>query len=90
LRPKTFRTVIITIRAKWQELFLNVIGVIAKIRPRRVITISLENGIDSRDIRGCIGIGDIGAEVEEVGTTVTRIPVEFLPSVGRIIEGAAN
>ena len=90
LSAKTLGRIIIMIRVKWQESLLDIIGVISKIRPRGVITISFESIIDSCDVGKCVDISDIGTEVEEVGSVVTRVSVKFLPTVGRVIERASN
>lgn len=90
LGSETFRTVVIMIRTEWQECFLDVVGIISKISPRRVVTVSYESCIDSCNIGRGIDISDIRAEVEEIGSAIARIPVKFLPAVGGVIERATD
>lgn len=68
-------TVNISSGTQWQELILEVIGVVPETDPRFTMSILCKSVINSSDTCWCIDIGNIIAEVEEIVVIICWIPL---------------
>lgn len=68
----------------------DVVGVIAKIDPRLAISGFAKGVVNGCDVRRSREVGDVAAELPEVGAVDVGVPVEFLPGASGIGERSAD
>ena len=57
---------IVVVVAERDDSLLNVVGVVAEILPRSTASMLCEYGVNRGDVRWCVQVGYVRAEVEEV------------------------
>ena len=76
--------------AKWDDIFLDIVGVVSQIVPRLAVGDRAEFVVDLRNAFGRVQVGNIPTEVPKVRGTVVWIPVQLLPCIRRIVERSAD
>ena len=82
LRAEAVRAVVVAVGAQRQDDLLDVVGVVAEVRPGLAAGEVGEGVVHLGDVGGGVEVGDVGAEVPEVIGAVGGVPVQFLWRVG--------
>jgi hypothetical protein len=90
LSAKTSRAVNRDPITEWQQILLEIIGIVSKVGPWFSIRMMGKKVVNRRDALWCEDIGHIPAEVKEVISGICWVPVEFLPRVGWVVIWSSN
>jgi hypothetical protein len=89
LRPVAIKGIVIPTRARrWIKHVLDIIRIVAQVGPGVPVGILAHDGIDGLDSRRRVRVGDVGAEVPELG--VEFLEGEFLPRFRDVVHGPAE